>query len=786
MKAIKQKRKSTPTGTRLAKLGIVFAAAAAFFLLSFAVFCLCVHMAAPPLSPARFAALSQTLVVYDKDGVPAACFDDGQDRTLIDASILPQNVKYAFVAAEDVRFYSHRGIDIRRMFGALLQNVKSGSYAQGASTITQQLVKLTHLTSEKTITRKLFEIDLALQVERRYSKDEILSMYLNTVYFGGGYYGIEAAAQGYFHCSAAELTTAQAAALAAVLSSPDAYAPHLHPDACAARRDLILDIMAQHDFIDAQEAVRAKNTPLSVAEQDGRSGHGWLIDRALYESCEILGIDLCDLYGGGYRIFTTLDPELQAACEAIFSDESLYPRAPNGELAQCAAVVLDQNGGVCAIVGGRNYESALCFNRATDARRQSGSVIKPICVYAPAIEENGAFAMDVVVDEPTDFGSYEPHNYGGTYSGKILLCDALAQSVNIPAVKLLSELGPQTGLAYAKRAGLPLTQQDQSLALALGGLTQGVTPLEMAGAYGALCAKGTHHEPHFVARIETADGETLYEVSPKTQFFVSEQSAYTLSEMLRYTVQTGTAAALQNAGVPLAAKTGTVDYEGLGNRDIWAAAYNDRYCAIVWMGMDETNAESYLPASATGGRNSTEALCRIFRALYPDGGDDWFAVPDGMEEVSFERAGTLNAGTPVLSGSYTPKDDRMTLFVTPENAAANKSRYWRPADPPQDLTVQLDTQNVPTVTFSMGDNRCYFELWRKSANGRETQLATFDGAEPGTVFRDVLAPVGTALSYRVRAVHKQSGVGGAFGESVRAIRPLQSLIFTLPRTNKAN
>ena len=225
-------------------------------------------MAAPPLSPARFAALSQTLVVYDKDGVPAARFDDGQDRTLIDASILPQNVKYAFVAAEDVRFYSHRGIDIRRMFGALLQNVKSGSYAQGASTITQQLVKLTHLTSEKTITRKLFEIDLALQVEQRYSKDEILSMYLNTVYFGGGYYGIEAAAQGYFHCSAAELTTAQAAALAAVLSSPDAYAPHLHPDACAARRDLILDIMAQQDFIDAQEAVRAKNTPLSVAEQD--------------------------------------------------------------------------------------------------------------------------------------------------------------------------------------------------------------------------------------------------------------------------------------------------------------------------------------------------------------------------------------------------------------------------------------------------------------------------------------------------------------------------------------
>ena len=151
--------------------------------------------------------------------------------------------------------------------------------------------------------------------------------------------------------------------------------------------------------------------------------------------------------------------------------------------------------------------------------------------------------------------------------------------------------------------------------LALGGLTQGVTPLEMAGAYGALCAKGTHHEPHFVARIETADGETLYESSPKTQFFVSEQSAYTLSEMLRYTVQTGTAAALQTAGVPLAAKTGTVDYEGLGNRDIWAAAYNDRYCAVVWMGMDETNAESYLPASATGGRNSTEALCRIFRAL---------------------------------------------------------------------------------------------------------------------------------------------------------------------------
>lgn len=767
---------------RIAGFFGIVAAAGVFALIVLAVY---IHLITPKLSPTRFASLARTLYIYDANDQIIARLDGGEDRTLCDINTIDQNVKNAFIAAEDVRFYSHIGIDPRRMAGALLANIKSGGYAQGASTITQQLVKLTHLTTEKTLTRKLCEIDLALQVERRYEKDEILAMYLDTVYFGGGYYGIEAAAAGYFGCSASELNVTQAATLAAILKSPSAYAPHVDPEACRQRRDLILDIMAQEGMLDAAEAARCKAQQLNILDQNNEeSDYNWYVDQALYEAAACLNISLDELYSGGYRIYTCLNTTLQAECETILSDESIYPRAPSGELAQGAAVVMQSDGGVSAIVGGRTYECALCFNRATDALRQPGSLIKPIAVYAPAVEEGGMFAASYVVDEPVDFDGYRPENYGGGYSGAMMLRDALAQSTNIPAVKILSELGANTGFAYAQRAGLTLDEQDQTLSLALGGLTQGVTPLSMCASYAALCAQGTYHEPYFVRTIVYDDGTTAYTHEDTGNYFVSTQTAFELAEMLRYTTQNGTAAELAAVDAPLAAKTGTVDYAGIGNRDIWAAAYNDAYAAVVWMGMDETNSQSYIPAGSTGGTNSARALAQIFMQLYPDGTTRWFSKPNGVVEIEIDRTSSNRAGAPLLATAHTPQDDRLSVFVKAQNVPQQSGTYWTPPQAPRDLSVSCDAQGVPVITFTMEQSEALYQILRSEAGGEEICVATLDGSYQQACYRDVSAPSGVRLSYRIQAVHAQSGEPGGISGAAQTIRPSSGNLYSTPRQDE--
>ena len=308
----------------------------------------------------------------------------------------------------------------------------------------------------------------------------------------------------------------------------------------------------------------------------------------------------------------------------------------------------------------------------------------------------------------------------------------------------------------------------------------------MCASYAALCAQGTYHEPYFVRSIVYDDGTTAYTHENTGSYFVSAQTAFELSEILRYTAQSGTAAELASVSAPLAAKTGTVDYAGIGNRDIWAAAYNDAYTALVWMGMDETNVENYIPTGATGGTNSARALAQIFMRLYPDGTTSWFSKPDGVVEIEIDRTSSDQEGAPLLATAHTPQNDRLSVFVKAQNVPRQSGTYWTPPQAPQDLAVSCDAQGVPVITFTMEQSEALYQILRSEAGGTQTCVATLDGSYVQACYRDVSAPSGVRLSYRVQAVHAKSGEPGGISNAVQTIRPSSGQLYSIPRQSQTN
>ena len=437
----------------------------------------------------KITAVQQTGAVYDRHDQPIGALKGSQDRTVIDPAVLPDYVKNAFLAAEDLRFYHHYGFDPVRILGAVIANLRSRSFSEGASTITQQLIKLTHLSSDKTIARKLEEIWLAVQLEAACTKDEILGMYLNYVYFGRGAYGIEAAARAYFDVSARDLTPAQAAALAAIVKAPSLYAPHIAPQANAARRGYILATMREHEMLTEEEYAAAAAETVSVQPaKTAENVYGWFTDAVIEEAGRILGVSGDALLGGGYHVYTTLEPAYQQIADNEYAESKNFAAAASdGEKPQSAMACVDaESGAVLCIVGGREYTVQRGLNRATQLRRQPGSALKPLAVYAPAIESHGATTATVLNDTPTTFaGGYAPRNSGNSYHGFVTVREALKWSMNVAAVQMLSRIGVPAAREYLQKVGIPLADADRGLSLALGSLTYGVSPVQLAAAYAA-------------------------------------------------------------------------------------------------------------------------------------------------------------------------------------------------------------------------------------------------------------------------------------------------------------
>ena len=701
----------------------------------------------------RITGCDRTSIIYDGQSDVVTRLHGVQDRTWVSVSELQPSTVYAFISAEDARFFEHEGVDVIRIAGAVVADIKAGSYVQGASTISQQLIKLSHLTSEKTISRKAEEAALAYEMERQYSKEDILEMYLNYVYFGGGYYGIEAAAEGYFGVHASDLTLDQSAMLAGILKSPSGYAPHINYAASINRRNNILRLMRDYGYITDDEKKQASARRPTILHDKNEEYSGYYTDAVTKSAAALMGITVDELIRGGYSIYSAMDSDIQHYCEEMFKNGELFP----AEDSEAAIVVLEPSTGmVVAMVGGRSYTGGISFNRATDIRRQPGSVIKPVIAYAPAFEYLNYTAADMILDEETTFADYTPSNYGNKYYGWVTVREAVTKSLNVPAVKTLSAVGVYRAKDFAKRCGIEFDDKDDSLALALGGFTYGVSPLQIAGAYSCFASGGIYNTPTLIKKITDRNGLTVYEYRQDNRRVMSEANAYILTSMLKSVVTEGTGHRLNTLDIPIAGKTGTVGLAN-GNRDAWMAGYTPEYTAVVWQGYDSDRL-GLLPSSATGGTYPALMLYELFNHIYPDGRSGDFEKPESVKQYSIDAKTLKKQHKVVLANAMTPQSSRVTEYFTEETAPEDVSGYWAVPGSAQNLLAVREEGGV-MVSFDCPDDFGMYTLWRSEAGKAEKPLMTWNGREGHIEYIDAAVKPGKGYRYRVTVKHEELLIG---------------------------
>lgn len=701
----------------------------------------------------RITGCDRTSIIYDGQSDVVTRLHGVQDRTWVSISELQPSTVYAFISAEDARFFEHEGVDVIRIAGAIVADIKAGSYVQGASTISQQLIKLSHLTSEKTISRKAEEAALAYEMERQYSKEDILEMYLNYVYFGGGYYGIEAAAEGYFGVHASDLTLDQSAMLAGILKSPSGYAPHINYAASINRRNNILRLMRDYGYITDDEKKQASAGRPTILHDKNEEYSGYYTDAVTKSAAALMGITVDELIRGGYSIYSAMDSDIQHYCEEMFKNGELFP----AEDSEAAIVVLEPSTGmVVAMVGGRSYTGGISFNRATDIRRQPGSVIKPVIAYAPAFEYLNYTAADMILDEETTFADYTPSNYGNKYYGWVTVREAVTKSLNVPAVKTLSAVGVYRAKDFAKRCGIEFDDKDDSLALALGGFTYGVSPLQIAGAYSCFASGGIYNTPTLIKKITDRNGLTVYEYRQDSRRVMSEANAYILTSMLKSVVTEGTGHRLNTLDIPIAGKTGTVGLAN-GNRDAWMAGYTPEYTAVVWQGYDSDRL-GLLPSSATGGTYPALMLYELFNHIYPDGRSGDFERPESVKQYSIDAKTLKKQHKVVLANAMTPQSSRVTEYFTEETAPEDVSGYWAVPGSAQNLLAVREEGGV-MVSFDCPDDFGMYTLWRSEAGKAEKPLMTWNGREGHIEYIDAAVKPGKGYRYRVTVKHEELLIG---------------------------
>lgn len=537
----------------------------------------------------RPAASSQ---IFDSKGKLISTIHSVENRLPVSLAKIPKDLQNAFIAAEDARFYQHIGIDPRGILRAVWTNISGGGVSEGGSTITQQLARNALLSQERTLKRKIQEAILALQIERKYSKNEILEMYLNQIYFGQGAYGVQTASQTYFGKRVEDLTLSEAALIAGLPQSPNYYSPRSNMKAAKERQSTVLDQMVKYGYIDQTTAAQAKAKEIKLSAQSNTKTASYFIDYVIQQLINKYGADA--VYKEGLQIYTTIDIDMQLAAEKAMQQLPTYYTEKSGlKQPQGALVAIEpKTGHIKAMVGGRGTDQ---FNRAVLAERQPGSAFKPF-VYLAAIE-SGMSAATQIDDKATSFGNYAPVNYDGRFRGTVTMRTSLENSLNMVAVKLANYVGVDKPLYYAQQMGISTlvmsgNVNDRNLAMSLGGLTRGVTPLEIASAFGVLANQGSRVEPIAITKVTDRSGKVLEQAAPKEKQVVNEKSVYILVDLMKGVLTRGTGTAA-NIGRPAAGKTGTTsDY-----KDAWFVGFTPDLSAAVWMGNDN---EGYLNG-ITGG-----------------------------------------------------------------------------------------------------------------------------------------------------------------------------------------
>ena len=607
--------------------------------------------------------------VFDSQGKLITTLHSDQNRLPIDINKVPKNLQNAFIAAEDNRFYDHIGVDPIGILRAVVTNLTNRGIAQGGSTITQQLAKNAFLSQDQTLKRKIQEAILALELERKYSKKEILEMYMNQIYFGRGAYGIQTAAHTYFGKDVGDLTLTECAMIAGLPKSPNYYSSSVNE--ATARKNVVVGQMEKYGYITPSQAEEAKKSSLDIKQKSTSNTPdetAYFIDYVTQEIAQKYGDDA--LYKDGLKIYTTLDTDKQhAAVQAMRHLPETHTDDQGLTQPQGAIISIDpKTGHILAMVGGRGQDS---FNRASMAVRQPGSAFKPF-VYMTAMEHD--MTPDTIMeDKKVEYGGWSPHNADNTYQGRMPLWKALALSVNTVAVQLADKVGPSNVIANAKKLGITTLVEDGSpnddnlASAALGGLTKGVTPLEMAAAYGAFANKGVYIKPTAIVKILDRNGNVLEDNSSdvqKTQV-MSEKTAYEMTSMLEGVIARGTGTAA-SIGRPAAGKTGTTD----DNHDAWFIGYTPDIVTAVWVG-DDTGSQSL--GEIYGGTVPAQIWHDYMASAVSGTSADDFDVPAGMGKAYYEEP-----KEEVKSDKKNDKEDKKE-----ESASKDDSSKQSVSDKPQ-------------------------------------------------------------------------------------------------------
>lgn len=666
---------------------------------------------APPLDEALLKDGASSKL-YDKDGNKFA--EVGiEKRTNVTYQEIPKVMEHAILAVEDVRFYEHNGIDVKRLVGAVIANVKEGFGAEGASTITQQVVKNSFLSPEKTIERKLQEQWLAIRLEQKYSKEQIFEMYVNKIYLSsvpsyGQVYGVSTAAEAYYGKKLNELELHEAALIAGMPQSPNNYNPFKHPEAAEKRRNIVLNLMAKHGFISKEDAEKAKKIPVQeslVQTKKDPNPYDDFIDQVIKEVSELGDVDIST---AGLEIHTTLDPAAQTHVEKVLESNEIV-NFPETEI-QAGIVLLDtQTGEIRAIGGGRNGDVARGFNFATATKRQPGSTIKPILDYGPAIEHLQWSTYQQIVDEPYKYASGQSvRNHDGKFKGQMSIRDALADSRNIPAIKTMKEVGAESAGKFAEKLGIDIEGNVQE-SYAIGGFN-GVSPMDLAGAFSAFGNRGQYNKPHTVTKVVFMD-DTEIDLKPEPVKAMKESTAFMVTDMMRSVVTSGTGRSASVSGLPIAGKTGTTNFDAKtkeqynikpgGVPDIWFAGYTPLYTAAVWTGYEKTTEENYILSSKEKGLAK-----EIFRTVMEEvsKGKDTpdFKKPSSVVLVGVEKG----SNPPKLPSEFTPKDQIVKEYFIKGTEPTEVSETYNKLDAVSGLTVNYDNvKNEITLKWDYPEDK---------------------------------------------------------------------------------
>ena len=709
---------------------------------------------------------TSTSKIYDKDDAVVSMRFQDQNRTPVSLNKMSPDFLAAIVATEDAEFYEHQGFSIKGIIRSTFTNLITTGRPKGASTITQQLARGVLLINEDTTSvsyvRKIREILLAMQIEDRLTKEEILTHYCNTIPFGDGAYGVEAAAIAYFNKHALDLSTLEAATLAGLPKAPSFYNPKTNPEGATERRNVVLDRLAAVDYITDKEAEALKKEPLTlnpgiasakVTEAKDLANFQYFVDYVTQEAEKIISAkNLESVFSGGYKIYTTMDKNVQGAMESVYNNKSLFPQPMNGVEAESAMIILDPaSGGIRGLVGGRTYAVEMGFNRAVSAKRQPGSAFKPIAAFGPAFEK-GLYAPSMVVKDTPDpplpdgaGGVYNLVNYSGNYVGNVSVRTAVKDSINTVAVRILNEISPRTGFEFAKRLGITSLSENEkdNLAMALGGLQEGVTPLEMARAFGVFANNGVLVDSHVIRRIEDSYGNLIYEAQPQSRQVISPEVAYMINSVLMDVVTSGTGKNALLYKRQVAGKTGTTNLivNGVdmpeGHGDLWFVGYTPQLSGAVWIGYDKNSANAYIQKSKYGSGKAAFIWQNVMGLAL-----------QGVPAVNFPRpAGIVDS----------PYDPRTGL---PSASGTGKDIFiggLLPTKPSPMLSIALSGKAVRSGAGARlsweGNGLLEYTIIRVGADGSQTEI----GRVTGNAFTDPDASA--AASYIIRSADGDLGIG---------------------------